>query len=182
MYPFFLLNTLPNAPMFTLDPQVVTQMLLVLLNVIILAIVLSKLLYKPVRQILHDRRARILEEIQNAEKDKEEAAALKQEYERIMKSVAQEKQEILDTARKEAAERTKEQLSEAKNEAEAVKARALKEIQLEQERAQSEMKQEIINVSSAMAGKFLARAIDADVHEQLFEETMAELEEIAWHN
>ena len=44
------------------------------------------------------------------------------------------------------------------------------------------MKQAVIDISSLMVTKFLTRTIDADAHEQLFKETMAELEEMAWHN
>ena len=179
---FFLLQNLPPERLFGLDMQTIIQMIAVLLNVCLLAFILSKLLYKPVLQILHDRRARILGEMQTAQKNKEEALELKAEYEQIMKNVAEEKQQILDGARKQALERTQEQLAEARVEAEAVKARAQKEISLEQERAKSELKQTVIDVSSLMAGKFLSKAIDADTHDELFNEVMAELEEIAWHS
>ena len=162
--------------------QTVVQISAVLINVGLLAFIMSKLLYKPVLQILHDRRARILDEIQTAQKNKEDALVLKAEYEEIMKTVAEEKQQILDDARKQALERTQEQLAEARVEAEAVKARAQKEISLEQERAKSELKKTVIDVSSLMASKFLSKAIDTDIHDQLFDEVMAELEDIAWHN
>jgi len=179
---FFMLQTVPEGRLFGLDLQTVIQISAVLFNVGLLAFIMSKLLYKPVLQILHDRRARILEEIQTAQKNKEDAQVLKAEYEEIMRNVAEEKQQILDDARKQALERTQEQLAEAKIEAEAVKSRAHKEISLEQERAKSELKKTVIDISSLMASKFLSKAIDADVHDQLFDEVMAELEEIAWHS
>jgi F-type H+-transporting ATPase subunit b len=157
-------------------------MLFIIVNVAILALVLTKILYKPVIKILNDRRERILAEVEDAEKSKAEAYQLKTKYEEIMKGVEQEKYDILETARKLAAEISKEQLAEAQDEANALRARAHKEIEMEQERAKSEMKQAVIDVSSVMAAKFLSRSIDADTHEQLFNETMAELEEIAWHN
>jgi len=179
---FFMLQTVPPGRLFGLDLQTVVQISAVLINVGLLAFIMSKLLYKPVLQILHDRRARILDEIQTAQKNKEDALVLKAEYEEIMKTVAEEKQQILDDARKQALERTQEQLAEARVEAEAVKARAQKEISLEQERAKSELKKTVIDVSSLMASKFLSKAIDTDIHDQLFDEVMAELEDIAWHN
>lgn len=182
MDPFFLLESLPPGRMFGLDEATIGQMLFLLINVAVLAFVLSKLLYKPVLQILHDRRARILEEVRTAEKDKTEALQLKAQYEQRLQEVEQEKYEILESARKVAAEKSNEQLALARTEAETVKSRALKEIALEQDRVKSEMKQQIIDVSSVMVTKFLARSIDAATHEQLFNETMAELEEIAWHN
>jgi len=177
-----LLQTLPDAPIFGLNQQTFITMIIILINTCILAFVLSKLLYKPVLQMLHDRRARILEEIQTTQKNKEDALKLKAEYEQMMMGITEEKQQILEAARKQAAERSQEQLAEARSEAEVVKARALKEIALEQERAKSEMKQTVIDLSSLVASKFITKAIDADSHDQLFNETMAELEEMAWHN
>ena len=182
MDPFFLLQNVPEGRLFAIDPQALVQMTFVLINAIILAVVLSILLYKPVLKVLHDRRARILDDVESAEKSKAEAHKLKAEYEQIMKDVTREKDDILESARKLAAEKTKEQLAEAKGEAAAVKARAQREIEMEQERAKSEMKQAVINISSVMAAKFLTRTMDADTHEQLFNETMAELEEISWHS
>ena len=182
MDPFFLLGAIPDGRLFALDEQTIVQVVLILLNVGLLAVILSWLLYKPVLQILYERRARILDDIQAAEKDKADAVKLKAEYEQLMKDVEQEKYDILEAARKQAAEKAKEQLAEAKTEAETVRARAQKEISLEQDRVKNEMRQAVINVSSAMVAKVLTKAIDADEQERLFNETLAELEEIAWHN
>ena len=182
MTPNFLLEAGPIARMFAIDPQTFSQVGFILVNVAVLAFVMSKLLYKPVTKILEERKARIHEEIETAEKDKVEALKLKEQYEKILKDVEQEKLEILESARKVADERKNEQLAEARTEAENLKNRAKKEIEQEQERAKSEMKQAVIDASSAIAAKFLARNIDAATHEQLFNETMAELEEVAWHS
>ena len=181
MCPFFLLESLPDGRLFALDQQTVVQIAWVLINLVVLAVVLSKLLYKPVLQLLYDRRARVLSDMQAAQKDKEEALKLKEQYEQLMQSADQEKHEILDAARKQAIEAGNEQLAIARNDAEAVKSRAFRDIELEQDRAKSEMKQAVIDISSVMVSKFLSRSITPDEHEQLFNETMAELEEIAWH-
>ena len=181
MDPFILLQ-FPEGRMFALDAQTLISMGIVLFNIAILAFVLSKLLYKPVLKILSDRQERILDEIRSAENSKSEALKLKAEYENILKNVEQEKNNILESARKLAEDKSKERLAEARNEAETVRVRAQKEIELEQERAKGEMKQAVIDISSLMVTKFLTRTIDAEAHEQLFNETMAELEEIAWHN
>jgi F0F1-type ATP synthase membrane subunit b/b' len=53
---------------------------------------------------------------------------------------------------------------------------------MERERAADEMKKSVIEISSAIAAKFLTKSIDADEHEKLFNETLAELEGIAWHS
>ena len=179
---FFLLQNVPDGRLFAIDQQALIQMAWVLINAVILAFILSKLLYKPVLNVLKNRRDRIDGEVREAEKSKTDALQLKAEYEQKMKDVEQEKVEILDTARRQAEDRSKERIAEAHTEAATLKARAEKDIELEKERAKSEMKQHIIDASSLMVTKFLSRTMDAEAHEQLFNETMAELEEIAWHN
>jgi F-type H+-transporting ATPase subunit b len=190
MYPFYLLldasatlNVFEHLErVFGLDQQTLITAILVLINAAILAFVLTKLLYKPVLNILHERRAKILEDVQTAEKEKADALKLKAEYEQALKAVEQEKQDILSAARKLADDKGKEQIAEAKHEAETIKARAQKDIELEQERVKGEMKQAVIDVSSLMTSKFLTRTMDESTHEQLFNETMAELEGIAWRS
>lgn len=182
MSPFFLLESLPDGRLFALDQQTLVGIVIALINVSVLAFVLSWLLYKPVLQILFDRRARVLGALQSAEKDKSDAHELKEKYEHFMMDVEQEKQDILDAARKLATENSEAHMAETRNEADAAKNRAFREIELEQERAKSEMKQAVIDTSSIIASKFLSKNINADEHDRLFDETMAELEEIAWHS
>jgi F-type H+-transporting ATPase subunit b len=177
MEPLFLLQSLPPERLFAIDEQTLRQMVFILINAAVLAFVLSKLLYAPVLKILTDRRERIRADIETAEESKAEALKLKAEYEQKMKDITAEKNEILEAANKLASEKSRNREAAAKSEAEAIRTRAKKDIELEKERAKGEMKQEIIDISSLMVTKFLNRTIDADVHEQLFNEAMADLEE-----
>jgi len=179
---FFLLESAPPGRVFGIDMQTLIGMGITFLNIAFLSFMLSYLLYKPVREFLLKRTMRIREQLQFAEQEQAKGTELKQQYEQKMKDIERERNDILDAARKQAADKTKQQLAEARSEAEATKARAFQEIELEQERVQDEMKKAIIDISSAMTAKFLSRAIDADTQEKLFNETMAELEEIAWHS
>jgi len=179
---FFLLDSGNRFYLFSLEPSVFIMQGVLFLNVAILAFILTKLLYKPVKDFLARRAAMIHDEIQTAENEKAKAIELRSQYERKVKEIEEEKIAIMDEARKLAAENRDIQMAAARSEAESVKARAQKEIQIEQDRAKDEMKQAVINISSAMAAKFLSRNIDEETHDRLFDETMAELEGIAWRN
>lgn len=168
--------------MFGMDQQTLVQMAFTFANVVVLALILWRLLYKPVREFMLKRTMRIREQLQFAESEQARVAELKSQYEAKLRDIEQEKLEILDSARKLAAERTKQQLDEARIEADSLKARASKEIEMEQERVRDEMKRAIIDCSSSLAAKFLGRNIDTDTHERLFNETMAELEGVQWHS
>jgi F-type H+-transporting ATPase subunit b len=168
--------------MFGIDAQTLVQMGIHFLNIAILAYVLRRLLYKPVTEFLKKREERIKGEIDFAEQEKSKAIELKLKYEQMVKDINDEKYEILEAARKLAADKSKESDAAAKVEAEAIKSRAFKEIEMAQENAKDEVKKAVIDVSALMVSKFVARTMDDETQEQLFNETMAELEGIAWHN
>ena len=117
------------------------------------------------------------------EADEKNAAAneIRTEFERRLRDVDAEREAILEEARKVALQKTDEQLALARTDAEALRERAHKEISLEQARAHSELKKTVIELSSALATKILAKNIDAATHERLFDETLSELEHLAWH-
>jgi F-type H+-transporting ATPase subunit b len=171
-------NLVPRGRIFDLDPQTVFSAIIVLVNVALLAFIMSKLLYKPVRQMLFDRTNRIREQLRHAEESVESADTMKAEYEQAMKGVDKERNEILEMARKLAADRTREQVAEARTEAEAIKNRAMREIEREREQAGAEIKRAVIDISTTMVSKFLTKEMDAETHERLFEETLAELERV----
>jgi len=181
LIPFFL-SAAGDGYIFALDAQTIRQILFNLVNIAFLAFLISKFLYKPVLRILSERTNRIQNQIVSAENDQAQAKELKSKYEQILRDVEQEKNEIIEAARKQAALRSEEQEAVAKTEAASIKARAQKEIDLEKERVKDEVKKTVIDVSSAIAAKFLAQKIDEETHERLFNETMAELEGIAWRN
>jgi len=162
---------------FGLDGNTLTGVIFILINVSILAIVLAKVLYKPVLKFLDDRKERIKAQIKQAEEDKMSANELKAQYEAKIKDIEVERDEILDAARKDAVEKGKQIIDEAKAEAEAIRVRANKNVEMEQERVKDEMRQSIIELSSVMAQKFVERTIDQDLQDKLFTEVMAELNE-----
>ena len=171
-----------QIPLMSLDLQTVFGALLVLFNVTVLAFVLTKLLYKPVTQFLRKRTDHIWEQLRFAEAEKADAEALKAELDQRLSSIAAERADILETARKTADENARQRLEEAKQEAENIKGRALREIKMEQDRAESEIKQSVLALSTAMAAKFLAASMDEAAHDRLFDETLRELEGVSWQS
>jgi len=153
-----------------------------LLNVIILFVLLTWLLYKPVTKFLQGRADRIAGELKQAADDMSKADGLKAEYEQKLKEIAVEKDAIIEVARKKAAEKAAQILAEAKTEADEIKARASQQAEAELKRVEDGVKNTIIEVSTAMSEKFIAIAMDKETHDKLFKETMIELEEVTWQS
>ena len=175
-----LLSTVPDGRVFGLDQQTLFAIGINLFNVAVLAFVLSKLLYNPVRNFMAARTARINSQIEGAARQAKEAEELRAEYEQKLTQIEVEREEILESARKRAAENSKQTLAAAKAEAEAVRERATAEIEHERERVRAEMKQVIIEVSTAMTEKILATSVDDAVYERMFAQTVGEMERVKW--
>jgi F-type H+-transporting ATPase subunit b len=173
-------NALPEGRLFGLDSQTFISVAANFINVAILAFVLAKLLYKPVRDVLHNRAERIKDQFEQARDEMEKATEMKNLYEQKIKDIESERDEILDQARKLAVDTGRQIVNDAKKEAESVKERASATVELEWEQAQNSMRMAIIDVSAAMTKKFVTLAIDKETHDRLFDETMSELEGMTW--
>jgi F-type H+-transporting ATPase subunit b len=153
-----------------------------LINVGLLAFILSKILYKPVQRFMAARSERIAGQLEHAAGETEKAEKLKTLYEQKLKDIGAERDAILDAARKQAADTSRQLLAEAKEEADAVRAKAQANAAMEWERAQDELKSAIIDVSAAMTVKFIAQTMDDKTREQLFAESVEELGAMSWRS
>lgn len=168
--------------LFNLDVQLLHDTVLLAIAVFFLFLFLSKLLFEPVRKLLKDRREKIAGDIDAAESDKQDAAALKADYEARLKDIDKEAEQILSEARKTAQKNAARIESEAKEEAVRIIKRADEEAELSRKRAMDEVKQEMITLASMMAAKVVAANIDAAIQDTLVEETLKEMGDSTWQS
>jgi len=168
--------------LFSLDAQFLFDTIVLALSILVLFTLLSYLLFNPVRDLLEKRKQRVLNDQETAKREKEEAIIFKEEYERKLKEVDKEAQEILSEARKKAKRNEAKLIAEAKEEAARIVERANADIELEKKRALDDMKQEMITIASMMAEKVVTASIDANVQESLIEDTLKEMGEGTWQN
>lgn len=164
------------------DLQLLQDAFITGINIFILFFVLSYFLFNPVRDYLEKRRMKIAGELEVSKRDKEAAYKLKAEYDKKLKMITKEADHYMEEARKKAKIREAEIMAEAKSEAERMVSRAYHEIHLERQKAMEELKQEVIDMASAMAGKLVAASVDASVHDVLIEETLKEIGESTWQS
>lgn len=159
-----------------LDPQTFIDMGPNLFNFVAVALLLTWLLYKPVKKILQTRADRVEGDMRDAAASKATAEELKAQYEQKVRDIETERAVILDEARRLATENREKVLEAAKAEAADVKERASRDIATEREQIKGAVHQAIIDISTDMAVKLISATIDAKAHERLFSEAMTELE------
>ncbi|MCR4695453.1 MAG: F0F1 ATP synthase subunit B [Pseudobutyrivibrio sp.] len=166
--------------LFDLDFQLLNDAALLAVAVFFLFLIMSNLLFNPVRKLLDNRKQGIANDIASAKEDKEAANELKQQYEAKLKNIDKERDEILSEARQKALKNETKIISEAKEEAARIIARANEEAELEKRKAADEMKQEIINIAAVMAKKVVVANIDTTIQNSLVEQTLKEMGDKTW--
>ncbi len=139
-------------------------------NLFLQMYLIKRFLFKPIRNILEKRKAAADAQILDATKAKEEAEAMKAEYEQNMKEAYDKASDILSTAQKSAAKQSEDIIREASVQAVAIKEKAEKDIALEKRKAVNEIKDEIGDMAMEIAGKVIEREISAKDHEKLIDE------------
>lgn len=153
-----------------------------LLALFLIIALLAWLLFKPVSDFLEKRKSGIAADLQNASNAKKDASELKAKYQSKLENIQAEADEILKATRSKAIKREEEIIAAAKAEAEAIKLKAMEDIKLEQERVRAEMKDEMIEVATLMASKFVASAMDEAKQNQIIDEIISEMGDVQWLN
>ena len=165
---------------FGLDPQLLVDSAITILAMFFVFLLLSNLLFNPARNLMEKRQEGIREQMETAAREKQDAIQFKAEYDEKIKNVQKETDEILSEARKKALKKESVMLEEAREEAAQIVARANREVELEKSKVKDEMKQEIINVATAMAGKIVASSLDESKQSQLLADTLEEMGDETW--
>ena len=167
---------------FGLDWQLLNDIGVTALSIFVLFLFLSYLLFNPARKFLNKRQEYVSSQLNQAEQDKEAANQAKLAYNAKLKDVNKEAEQILSETRKKALKREAAIVEEAKEEAHRIVVQAGKEAELEKNRVQNEVKQEMVAVAAAMAGKFIEASLDKRKQEELVEEALKEMGDSTWQS
>ena len=167
---------------FGLDAQLVFDTCITLIAVFALFVLLSYLLFKPARELMKKRQEYIQGQLDEAADVQKIADNMKSEYDAKLKGVNQEAEDILAKARKNAKIKENEIVDEAKEEASRITTRAKKDIELEKARVKDEMKKEMVEVASAMAGRFVEETMNEEKQSELIDETLEKMGDTTWQN
>ena len=168
--------------LFNLDPQLLHDAVLLAIAVFVMFLFLSYMLFNPAREMLKKRQDKVKDDIDSAEKSREDAAKLKEEYENRLREIHKEEDAILSAARQKALENETKIIDQAKAEAANIIARANHQAELEMKKAQDEIKKEIITVASMVAGKAVSEKLDIEIQDSLIDDTLKEIGEKTWQS
>lgn len=146
-------------------------------NLFLQVYLIKRFLFKPINNILAKRKEMADAQIQDAVKAREEAEAMKAEYDQDMLEAKSRANEIVAAAQKTAAIQSEELLKEASQQAAALKAKAESDIAQEKRKAVNEIKDEIGGMAMEIAGKVIEREISEEDHAKLIDDFIANVGE-----
>ncbi len=139
-------------------------------NLLILYLVLKKILFKPLKNMIDSRQREVDDMYENAGKAEADANALKESYEAKMEHANEESEEILKSAMRKAQLREEEILREADAKARRTLERAEEEIELERKRAVNDIKDEVSEIAIQIAEAVIERDIKPEEHSALIDD------------
>lgn len=157
--------------MIEFDWTIVLQVI----NFLVLMFVLTAVIYKPLLKMLDERRAKIENDIEEAEKLRAEAKEENDNYKKVMANVQRDAQELKNQIRETANKEAKLIVAQAKYESQRILDKANKEISHQVSQAKKELTKDITDLSVNLSSMLLTRDIKEDDHKELIKVFVSKL-------
>lgn len=145
------------------------QILISLANLVILFLILKKFLFAPVRKTLAQRQSAIDAQYQKAAEAQNQAEQNRHTWEQTLLSADTQADAILKNAADKAKIRGDKIIAEAKDKAADIDRQAKEQAIRTQKQAENEIRQQIIEVSTALTEKMLSREITPQDHSDMID-------------
>ena len=147
------------------------------INFAILVFAFRAFAYKPILNLLEERKRKIAEGLESAEKVKEQAERERAKFQAELEKARLASQEEASKVAQATAGMREQILAEARKEAEAIKERARAEIEAERQSVQSDLRRQVADLTVALTRKVIGQSIDEKVQHDLVGKFLAEMGE-----
>ena len=146
------------------------------INLVLLLILMRIFLFKPVRKMMDERTKMVQDDLDKAKKTREEAEALKQQYQEDLSGAKEEVQKILDKAHEDAETERAAMIRKSQEEAEQIVADAGKSIEDERRRVIAQAQTQIADLAIEAASKIIGENVDDEKNRRLVDKFLSEEE------
>ena len=140
------------------------QILISLANLLLIFIILKKLLWKPVQNVMKQRQDMVDKQFADAAEAQQKAEEDKAQWAEKLATADEEADARIAAADETARHHGERVIAEAKEKAQGILRQAEAEAELERRKATAAIRDEIADVSAAVAEKMLEREINAEDH------------------
>lgn len=154
----------------------VPTVLISIINLLILFLILKNFLFKPVQKVLLVREEEVGNMYSKAEEELSAGEQMSTYYKEKLNGIEEERRELIAVAVEEADKQCEKMYINAQEDIVRLKKESDREIALNKEIAYKEAKEEIADISVAIAEHILQREIDIDKHTDIVEKFVNSLE------
>ena len=151
-------------------PGLITQ----IVSFIILFVILSKLLYKPLVGMLDQRAEKIKEGLEASERARDDASKAEEAITQQLDEARLEGQKLISQSRETAEKFRKDEMEVATSDIENMKLKAEKDIQRERDAAIEDLRKEFADLVITAAEKVVTNSLDEKEHRKLIENVLEE--------
>jgi F-type H+-transporting ATPase subunit b len=141
---------------------------------IILLALLKKFAWGPLMGIMHERENHIANEIEAAEKSRQEANKNLEEQRQLLTEARQEAQGLIENSKKHGEEQRQEIIAAARAEAERLKESAKREIETQKEQAVTALREQVASLSVLVASKVIEKELSVEDQQKLINDYIQE--------
>jgi F-type H+-transporting ATPase subunit b len=138
--------------------------------------ILRKVAFPRIAKALDKRRRAIVDSIESAERTRQEADELLQEYRERLKEAREQAEDIVVRARRASETLQEETKAEARQQREQLMASTRRDIEQETRRALDEIRKEVAQLTVLATEKVTRKSLDDDDHRRLIEEALEEVD------
>ena len=131
-----------------------------------------------IAETLENRQEAITGQLTEAEKAKQEAQSLLDDYKQQLATAKQEANQIVDEARQDADRVKSDIVTRAETEAAEIVGKAREEAAAEKERVAGQLRDEVMTLSMALTQKVVAEGIDESTQQRLVEQFIDDVEDL----
>jgi F-type H+-transporting ATPase subunit b len=146
-----------------------------IINFVVLLVILKRILYKPVREVMEKRRGMIEQKVREAEHTRNEAQALRDKYQAEMNGLKELKSRMLEDLQGEVNDERKRLIGKAREDADRIAAREKVLLNAEKQTIEAEIKEKILDSVSVFSSNLLRDITDETLHKAAFRKFIGEL-------
>ncbi|MFB9770225.1 F0F1 ATP synthase subunit B [Lactiplantibacillus modestisalitolerans] len=143
------------------------DMLFIAISFIILMAVIAKVAWNPITKMMGDRADKIANDIDSAQKSRQEASDLADQRREALSHSRQEASDIVSDAKQSGEQQRATIVSDAQNEAAQYKQNARKDIEQERQDALKNVQSDVADISVQIASKIIKKQLDPEGQQAL---------------
>lgn len=149
-----------------------------IVNFSIIIFILSKLLYKPILDILDKRKAEIQKGLELTQKMQNEHEALQVKQQKILEEARRDAKKVIDEAVKQARDKEKEILSQAHVQSQSIIDKAGEEVRQLHDKLKVDLKKEAVDLAVVMTKRVIGSVLKSDDQHRIIAQNIKDLKKL----